>query len=296
MYYTALATTAESWPNSLRASRATRPAMRYHHVTDGNATHNVKSKETQMNSHLFALWPIVPFGGEGEEGDQGSKGDGSQADSGGGTGTLGGAVTTTQGNQSDSKAKGSEGDEDEDDDDEYEGYSAKELKRLLKDTSKGKTQAEKEAKALQDKQTAEERKKNDENTNLKNDLAAERETTAKLRATVVKQAIEGAIRDDQRFEWFDATMVAQQLDPDVVKVNDEGKVEGLKGQLTKVAKEHPFLLKKDNTGSQQGRQQQDGGTGSGPTGFQPGQGGASTSGEIDRKKLAEEYPALASRI
>ena len=72
----------------------------------------------------------------------------------------------------------------------------------------------------------------------------------------------------------------------------------MKAQLTKVAKDHPFLLKKDNTN--QGSGQQNNGTGSGtsgPTGFQPGQGGASNGGgEIDRKKLAEEYPALASRI
>lgn len=250
-----------------------------------------------MDTNLFALWPIAPFGGDPEGDDGGSNDGGSQGDSGAAAGgaAQGGAQ---QGDQSGSGASDSGGADDDDDDDEFDGYSAKELKRLLKDTTKSKKEVEKARDALQKKQTEAERAKNDENTNLKNDLASLKDENAALRATVTRQAIIGAIRDDNRFEWFDPTMVAQQLDPDVVKVDDNGKVEGMKAQLTKVAKDHPFLLKKDNT--QGGQQQNNGGTGSGtsgPTGFQPGQGGASNGGgEPDRKKLAEDYPALAARI
>lgn len=259
----------------------------------GSSQH-LKRKETLMDRNLFALWPIVPFGGEDPVGTEGTNGDGSQ----GGTEGAGAQGGTQTGKPEAGKAGGATESDDDDDteDDEYEGLSAKELKRLLKDTTKDKKSAEKAKAALEKKQTDAERAKNDENTNLKNDIQALRDENGTLRSTLNRQAILGAIRDDARFEWYDPNMVAQQLDPEVVKVSDDGKVEGIKTQLTKVAKDHPFLLKTDKT--QQGNgQQNNGGTQGGPTGFQPGQGGASGGGnQTDTKKLAEEYPALALRI
>lgn len=256
-----------------------------------------------MDTNSFALWPIVPFGGEGEEGTGGSNDGGSQGDSGGAGGTGGSGGTEGKGGESGSKSTDSGSEGDDSDDDEYEGYSSKELKRMLKDKETARKTAEADAKKLRDKETEAQRKKNDDVTNLTNDVNALKDENATLRATVTKQAIIGAIRDDSRFDWFDPNMVAQQLDPEVVKVDDQGRVEGIKSQLTKVAKEHPFLLKKDNTNNGNGGQgngQQNNGNGSGasgPTGFQPGQGGASNGGgETDRAKLAEDYPALASRI
>ena len=254
----------------------------------------------------FALWPIAPFGGEDGDDDGNSGNDASQGNSGGNANSNGSQGNSGQGNQGAPGGKGKAGAtnddaDDDDDDDEFSGYSAKELRRIAADHKKAARKAESEAQEFKDKQAAEERKKNDDVTNLTKDLDTERETVKTLRATVVKQAIEGAIRDDARFEWHDVEMVAAQLDPEVVKVDDKGRVEGIKGQLPKVAKNHPFLLKKDNTDSNNNNGNANGNAGqsnNGPTGFQPGQGGTSGGGgnEVDTKKLAENYPALAGRM
>lgn len=247
---------------------------------------------------IFALWPIAPFGGDNETGDQGGNNDGGQQNNDGSSNND--ASQGNSGQPAGGAAAGNDNagasDDDDDDDDEYSGYSAKELRRIAKDLKKGKTATDAELKALKDKEDAEKRKKNDDVTNLTNDLTTERDTNKTLRATITKQAIIGAIRDDSRFTWHDPEMVAAQLDPEIVKVDDHGKVEGIKSQLAKVAKDHPFLLKSDNTKqNQQGGQQNNGS--SGPTGFQPGQGGASGGGtQTDTKKLAEDYPALAGRF
>ena len=249
----------------------------------------------------FQLWPIVPFGAEGEDGTSGA------------VGADGKPVVTPVTGKPDAKADTSTGktddsDDDGDDDDEFKRLSVVELRRIAADNAKKAKAAEKEAKKFKDAQDAEERKKNDENTNLKKDVADANTTIATLRATMTKQAIESAIRDDKRFEWHDVEMVATvaaKLNSEGIKVSDDGKVEGLKVTLPKVAKEHPFMLVKDNTadGGNNGKNGPannggNNGSGSGPTGFQPGQGRTSggSGNEPDAKKLAEYYPALASRI
>jgi hypothetical protein len=255
----------------------------------------------------FALWPITPFGGEDDKtktdpgsGD-GEGASGGNANSGGTQGNSGkGGQQTQNGGKADPPPD--DDDDSDDDDDEYKGYTAKEMRRIARDEKKKAKDAAAEAKTLKDKEAAAERAKLDENDALKKDVSDRDETIVTLRATMTKQAIIGAIRDDTRYEWHDPEMVAQQLDPEVVKVDEQGRVEGIKASLPKVAKQHPFLLKKDNTtddgknGTKNGATQQN--NGSGPTGFQPGQGGTSGGGgqETDRKALAENYPALASRI
>jgi len=254
----------------------------------------------------FALWPIVPFGGEdgddgaGDAGDGasgassagGANGQGSQGNSGkGGTGApagTGGTETTDD-------------DDGDDDEDELKGLTPAELRRIASDNAKAAKEAEKQRKAAQKIIDDAERKKNDENTNLKKDLEAEQKKTARIESVMTRQAILGAIRDDRRFEWHDPEMVAQQLDPEVVKVDENGKVSGLKNALPKVAKDHPFLLAKDNTNADGKNGKGNGNNGSGgqgPSGFQPSQGGSSTGGgdEIDTKVMVDHYPALASRV
>lgn len=235
----------------------------------------------------FALWPITPFGCEGEE-------DPPAGDAGAGDGKP---------DVKSGKATDKPDDDDDDDDDEYKGLTPAELRKIASDNAKAAADAKKEAKKLTDAQEAEERKKNDENTNLKKDVADRDETIATLRATMTKQAIVGVIRDDTRYEFHDPEMVAQQLDPTVVTVDDNGTVTGLKTALPKVVKQHPFLVKKDNTVENDGKNgnsnnngNNGSGNGSGPTGSQPGQGGTSGGGgnEVDVKVLAENYPALAT--
>lgn len=242
-----------------------------------------------MDSAIFSLWPIAPFGGE--DGDEGgaSNGDGAQGNSDNNANGDGSQGNSAPGDDGDGSDSGDGGDEDE-----FAGYSAKELRRIAAENKKKADQAEKDRKAAQAKIDAEERKKNDDLTNAKKDIEDLRTENTTLRATLNKLAIQGAIRDDSRFEWHDVEMVAGLLDPTVVKVNDDGKVEGIKASLPKIAKEHPFLLKKENGKNNNGSQQNNNG---GPTGFQPGQGGASGGGsETDKNQLVENYPALATRV
>lgn len=240
----------------------------------------------------FALWPIPPFGGEDGDDQNGTGNDGAQGNSGAGS------AGDSAGSSSNSKSSaGSKGGDDDGDDDEFFHLSEAELKALAKESARKLKEAEKEKKKAQELIEAEERKKNDEATNLRKDLEKAQGENATLRATVAKQAIEAAIRDDDRWAWHDVEMVASlatKLNADIT-VSDDGKVEGLKATLPKIAKQHPFLVKssKDSNGNQG-----DSRNGDGPTGFQPGQGGTSggSGSEIDTKALAENYPVLADRI
>lgn len=257
----------------------------------------------------FALWPIVPFGGEDDKTNTDAGNGGADGANGGNGNPQGSQGNSGKGGEGSADGKGkadtSNNDDDDDDADEFKGLTIAEVRRIAADNAKKAKDAEKETKKFKDAQDAEERKKNDDVTNLTKDLATERDTVATLRTTVTKQAIIGAIRDDSRYEWHDPEMVAQQLDPEVVKVDDQGRVEGIKASLPKIAKAHAFLLKKDNTvdnndgkgGTKNGGTQQNNGN-NGSTGSQPGQGGTSGGGgnEPDITALADNYPALAARI
>ena len=259
----------------------------------------------------FALWPIAPFGSEGN--DDGGDGGNTGGDDGGASGDAGGDGGQGGSGKPDDKSKGDKGsgdgaggDDDDDDLDEYKGLSVKELRSIAAKNAADAKGAEKKRAAAQAVIDAEARKKNDDVTNLKSDLSTANETIATLRSTVVEQAIREAIRDDDRYVWHDISMVAKvatEINPEI-KVTDDGKVEGVKATLPKVAKQHAFMLKsqkdegdggKNNGGNSNGR---NGSGGNGPSGFQPGQGGTSggAGGDVDRKQLEENYPALAARI
>lgn len=236
----------------------------------------------------FALWPILPFGaddGDENNGDQNNAGGENNANSG----------QQQQNSQNDGKQQHQTDDED---DDPYAGLSSKELKRLLAQSDKDKTTNANAAKTLQDKIDAENRKKNDDVTNLTQDLDKERGTNETLRAALAKQAILNGIVNDKRFEWKNIEIVAQQLDPSVVKVFDDGKVEGLAKELLRISKDDnlKFLLTKSEVQQQNNNQQQQKNN-NGSTGFQPGQGGANGNGVgPNSKELAELMPALRSRL
>ena len=248
---------------------------------------------------IFHLWPIAPFGCEEDNANQ-NDGNGEQSNS---SGNIQGSQRNS-GQGSSSSAGGDSGSKatnDDDDDDPYKGLSARELKRLLKDAEDGKTKSDTELQQLRDAQEAAARKEKSELENAQADLKKRDETISTLRSSLARQAIIGAIRDDKRFDWHNPEVVAQQFNSGEVTVDDEGKVTGLAKALTRIAKDESlkFLLAKDNTqqqDSKQNQQQQN----NGPTGFQPGQGGTSSSGgnqmpdNID--ELVKTMPALRSRI
>lgn len=229
-----------------------------------------------------APMPLVPFGAEDD-------GDSSGADQGAATENA-----VSQGNPaaSASAPSGKRAAEDDGDDDEYKDLTPRELRRIAKDLAARAKNIETERDTFKTKVEEQERKTRSHEENLQKDLETERSVNAQLRAVNAKLAILGAIRDDMRYEWHDPEMVAQQLNSDIVKVDENGSVEGLKKELDRIAKDHEFLLKKKTAGSQ-GKQQNT----NGPTGFQPGQGGANNNGagQPDLKELAKHYPALASR-
>ncbi len=228
----------------------------------------------------FSLWPILPIGAE-----ENNAGENSPPED-----------PKSQDGQQNPPVNN-----DDEDDDPYKGLSTKELKRLLKDSESKGEAAEAERNSLQEKIAAEERKKNDENTNLKNDLSSANQTITELRSALAEQAIINGILSDNRYEWNNVGIVAQQLDSTKVKVDDKGKVTNLEKELTRIAQGEStkFLLAKDNTQqSNNGNQQQQNNDNNGPTGFQPGQGGAGSgeSNGFSNTELAKNYTALASRL
>lgn len=252
-----------------------------------------------MHPNGFALWPIPPFGFD-DEGEGSGGGDGGQGGQGGqGQGQGNGNGNGSQGNS------GGQGGSDDDDDDPYEGLTAKELKARLAAETRARTTAETDKKALEDEKDATARSKRDKVTNLEADVAAANTEIAELKATNSRLALVNAILNDRDYQWHNANIVAQQLDSSKVTVDPKtGTVDGLKKELKRVSEDHDYLLasKKDDKGQGNGNGQGNGQqkrqpyTG-GPTGIQPGQGGAANGGlepkPID--ELMKEYPALAAR-
>jgi len=241
----------------------------------------------------------MPFGAEGEGNDQNANG-GQQGNNGSDGGAENNGFDKDKGKQGGQQnqegASSSSNAGSDDDDDEYAGYTPKELKRLLKDTQQSVTSKQAELDQHQADKDAAERAKNDKETNLTNDLKKANDEIAALKSTIAKQAITSAILSDTRFTWHDPEMVVAQLNNEIVKVDKEGKVQGMKPELTRIAKEFPFLVKSQESNNS-GKNNQGGQQNNGPTGFQPGQGGTSTSGgdKAAASKLAENYPALATR-
>lgn len=234
----------------------------------------------------FILWPIMPFGGETQPEDSGT------------VSSENATNPVASQDNSNTVQKSSQPVVDESDDDPYNGLSAKELRRILKDTESSKaatesakSELEKRIKESEDAQLSKEQK-------LEKDVVERDSLINTLKATNAKLAIMNAINQDSRFQWHDAEIVAQQLNSSIVKVNDDGKVEGIAKELARVAKDHEYLLKNKETqqDSQNGRQSPS--NDQGPTGFQPGQGGANQGGQLPTNvaELAKTFPALANRI
>ena len=236
---------------------------------------------------------LAPFGAESDEGNV----DDSNGEVAGSVAPQSNQGSGSSGANAQSGAKGKgfvESQDDSGDDDEYKDLTPRELRRIAKDLAAKAKTIESERDSFKTKVDEQERKTRTHEENLQKDLEAERSANAALRAINARLAILGAIRDDARYEWHDPEMVAQQLNSDVVQVGEDGKVENLKKELDRIAKDHEFLLKKKNAGRQPNSSGQQP---NGPTGFQPGQGGANNqgSGQPDLKELAKHYPALAGR-
>ena len=247
----------------------------------------------------FALWPILPYGMEDGDGDGGKDGSDSNSDN----------SSNNQGGQDNLDADGDD-DDDDDDDDDLDGLTAKELRRIAKDNAKKARDAEKARAAAEGQLSAKEREKLDKDQRNELDLNESRARETALKAVNSRLAIINGILMTPGFEWHNPEIVAGLLNSEIVKVDSDGKVEGLKNELNRISKDHAYLLKskaktndasknKGNNGSgqqnnQNGNQQQNGQA----TGQQPGQGGASGGGTLDPDKaqLVANMPALSGRV
>lgn len=224
-------------------------------------------------------WLVLPFGAE--DGDEQPQG---------GEPNAGEPPANSQASQSNSQT------DDDDDDDEYEGLTAKELRRIARDNAKKAKDAEREASSAKSKLSEEERKKLTADQQKDLQISELTEANTKLRNSLNQQAIINGILSDRRFEWHNPEIVAAQLDSSVVKVTDDGKVDGLPRELKRIAtsEDFKFLLAKDNTKKSTQPNNENGQQ----TGVQPGQGGANQGGSMSPnvKELAEIMPALRSRM
>lgn len=234
-------------------------------------------------SNKTTFWSIIPFGFE--DGEEAGNGQNVQP-----------PVNPVQQQQVSTEQGGPE----DDDADEYKGLSAKELRRLIRDQEQRAKAAEQERDSVKNKLTEEERKKLDKEQRLELEAKEKDSTIGALRGTIAKQAIINGILSDRRFEWHNPEIVAQQLNSEVVKVSDDGKVENLAKELKRLANDESFkfLLAKDNTKQQQ-QQQNSGPQNQQVSGLQPGQGGANGNGGeqlSNIQQLAEIMPALRNRM
>lgn len=232
------------------------------------------------------LWAILPYGGETQPEDSNAN-----------SGENPTNVVASQGNSTPTGVNATAS-SDDDEDDPYAGLSAKELRRILKDTESSKSRTESEKADLEKRIKEEEDKKLTKEQALEKSVTERNDIISTLRATNAKLAIINAINQDTRYQWHDAEIVAQQLNSSIVKVSDDGKVEGIAKELARVAKDHEYLLKKQGAQQNNDQQRQTPANDQGPTGFQPGQGGANQGGTLgpNASELAKNYPALANRL
>ena len=222
-----------------------------------------------------------------------------------------GASTTTQSNTGSNSADsgtatntGSANTSNNDEDDEFDGLTAKELKRLLAESQSGKKTLDSELAEIKGKLDERERKERSDLENYKSDVEKLQAENKDLKNALETTAIINAILANKKFQFHDATIVAQNLKHDTLTVDVKtGRVEGIESELARVAKEMDFLVvssTKDETKTKDqetGSNKQNQKVGSnGPTGFQPGQGGGSGNGiQEQRNSLLSKYPILANR-
>lgn len=142
------------------------------------------------------------------------------------------------------------------------------------------TAAEKKLQAAEDKDKSELEIANREREEAK---AAKEKAEAALN----EQRIENAFLIDNTHTWHNNAAALKLLDRTDVTIGEDGKVSGLPAALTKLAREHPYLLKGN-----------EGGGGGGGDGKPTGDGKDGKKGKdakAEAAALAEKYPILRGR-
>lgn len=223
----------------------------------------------------------------------------------GAEGEDGGEQTKTEENDGNEGGGGEEDDEDEgieDDDDDDTKARIRRANRQARQRRAALKKANEELATLKQEKEQREREQRSKTENDSKDLKAATERLAKYETVMRKNLLETAILKDDKRDWHDVDSTIASLDLDGIEIDlESGTVEGLKEELTRVAKEKPFLVKStkgakkettNGSGSSQG-DQNGASVKQGASGVNPGGAGQQTKQLIaSRDDLVKRFPAL----
>jgi hypothetical protein len=229
-----------------------------------------------------AIWPVLGGATEGENGNE----DGSQggSENAGGTGQgAGDGSGNGDGSGGDGQGANADGDQ--------RSVTREEFDRLraqLSAADKNKSEAQKELDAAKAKLKQFEDKDRTELEKAQNDLqeatkkATELET--KLRDFQIVEAFRAASEAEKPpLNWHNTKVAMGQLNSGLYEIKDDGSVTGMDKAVKALAKDHDYLLKKEQSG------------GGGKSGGSFNNGSGAGTGNLDRKKLEGKYPGLRGR-
>ena len=220
-------------------------------------------------------FPVYPIQGaepkEGEDGDGDDEDKDEDEDS--GKGSKGGA----------------DGDDDSDEDEDEEELDPKDkrIRELSRENAKRRKRL-REAETAKAAALAELKKHEDKDKSdlekATSDLEAANAKIAALAESNKKSTIERAFLRHNKHKWHDPETALKLVDMSDVTVDDEDKVEGMKEAVDALAKEHPYLLKRD--------EDEEDGEGK-PSGAAFGKNKKDDKGkQADREALLKKYPTL----
>lgn len=193
-----------------------------------------------------------------------------------------------------SSKKASDDDDDDDDEDELDKISDPKDRRIV-ELSRESARRRREKNAEKRRADAAEKERDelknagkDEQETLANKLKKSEEENEKHLTRIQNMAVRNAINENDKFKFQNVRLVMRELDYDDLDIDlDTGDVDGLEGQLRKIAKEMPYLVKGKSGSSEQGGKPA-------PTGRNPGNGSQAPA-VTEEKELLKKYPFLANR-
>lgn len=187
-------------------------------------------------------------------------------------------------------------DDDEDDEDEGDKKSKELVTNLRSEAKKNRARAvergkrikalEAEIEALKGKQKPVKKAKDDDGDDDEGDSSAEVETLRKQVETSTRTNEDLLIRlefmADDRYSWVNPKAALKLLDLDDVEITEDGEVDGLEEAIEDLAKEHPYLLSKDEDDEDEDKPKRKIGQ----------KTGTKKKGQPNREALLKKYPAL----
>lgn len=152
------------------------------------------------------------------------------------------------------------------------------LTRRLSAADKKRVEAEKRAKAFEDRDKTELQKLQDENETLRK---RDSERDEAMRGVQLRDAFRDA-SDAKKITWHNSALALKELNRDAITIEDDGKVKGMDAAVKALSEAHPYLVVTETAGS-----------GSSGGSFNNKNGGG--SGKIPKDKLANKYAALRGR-